>query len=530
MGFLSPTLKLKVCLIDVIFKYCSLLLVESILIYHLHPCTASTLMLKNLEEFQCVLLLELNLPSYFLEPCVYVPTTACIYSWLFKLERDYWKIHITLFKSRARWSMQGEKPTAYFLGLEKRRSKDSTVSSLVNASGRIITANQQILEMAREYFADIYEEDQSELDSFPLLTEDVPQISDLHRLRINHPFSAEEFQEALKSLNRNKSPGSDGITPEFYLAFWQLVKEPFIQSIEYSLEQGTLTDQQRTGLITLIPKKGIDRHQLTNWRPITLLNSDFKILSKALAARIQSCITEVVGSDQTGFIRGRNITSNLHTIQRIVNHADDMGSPSLLLALDYSKAFDMVRWNIIEKALNLFGYGEFIISVVCTLFKDIKSCVLNAGFSSGYFHPTRGIRQGCCCSPSLFILAVELLGILVLNSEDIKGVEVQGKSAKISQYADDSTFFLNDPASLRSLLDLLEKFSRLSGLKINRHKSYLLLLGNHLHPPTSYRGIQVVDKVKILGITYKTHMSEEEQYELNFASQINKIGLFAIFG
>lgn len=436
------------------------------------------------------------------------------------------KANMAMFRSKARWSMHGEKPSAYFLGLEKRRAKDSTVTSLLGQSGRLITSNHQILEMERDFFANIYDEDPTELDStesLPLEPQDIPQISELNQQRINRPFTTEEYHEALKNLNKNKSPGSDGVTPEFYLAFWHLLKEPFFQSMEYSLENGTLSEQQRIGLITLIPKKGLDRTHLTNWRPITLLNSDFKILSKALASRIQSCITEVIEKDQTGFIRGRNITTNLHTIQSIINHADATGESSLLLALDYSKAFDMVRWDIIEKALTIFGFGDFIIAAVRTLFKDIKSCVMNAGFSSKYFFPSRGIRQGCCCSPSLFSLAVELLAIMVRGADNIKGVRIQENTAKISQYADDTTFFLHDPASLGFLLDLLEKFTRLAGLKINRQKSYLLLLGNHLHPPDSVRGIRIQDKVKILGITYKTHMSEEEQYELNFASRINKI-------
>lgn len=184
------------------------------------------------------------------------------------------------------------------------------ITSLLNSEGRIITNNKEILKMEYEYFSKIYTEDPSKLDSLdlmPLDDSDVPKISDLHSQRIKRPFSTQEFYEALKALKRNKTPGSDRLTPEFYLAFWNEIKNALIDSLQFSLEEGLLTDQQRTGINTLIPKKGMDRCQLTNWRPITLLNSDVKILSKALAARIQSCIGEVVSHDQTGFIRGRNI-------------------------------------------------------------------------------------------------------------------------------------------------------------------------------------------------------------------------------
>lgn len=206
-----------------------------------------------------------------------------------------------IFKAKARWSQSGEKPTAYFLGLEKRRSKDNMITSLLNSEGRSITDNKEILKMEQEYFSNIYVEDPSmldPLDQMPIDDADVPKVPDLLSIRINRPFSIQDFYEALKALNKNKTPGSDGLTPEFYLTFWSEIKTPLTQSLHFSIEEGLLSDQQRTGIITLIPKKGLDRRYLTNWRPITLLNSDVKILSKALATRIQSCITEVVSHDQ----------------------------------------------------------------------------------------------------------------------------------------------------------------------------------------------------------------------------------------
>lgn len=436
------------------------------------------------------------------------------------------KASAAAFKAKARWTLHGEKPSAYFLALEKRISRNNTITSLVDAEGHTISDNKSILNMEKEYFENIFKENDMDLDPvdlLPLSQDDVPTISDLHRLRINSPFTLPEFYDALKDLNKNKSPGTDGLTPEFYLTFWEDLKDEFMESIEYSIEHGCLTDQQRTGVITLIPKKDSDRQFLTNWRPITLLNSDTKILSKALAKRIQSCINEVISQDQTGFLRGRQISSNLLTIQSIIDHADDTKTQGLLLALDYSKAFDMVRWSLIDSALKLFGFGEYISSIVATLFNNIKTHASNAGFTSDPFFPTRGIRQGCCASPVLFVLAVELMAIMVRKNEKIKGITVAGQAAKISQYADDATFFLQDETSLDHLLRSLKTFTRLSGLRMNYQKSHLLLLGNHKDPPTMIKGIQVSNKVKILGLVFKSQMDENEQYLLNFAPRIDRI-------
>lgn len=294
-----------------------------------------------------------------------------------------------------------------------------------------------------------------------------------------------------------------------------------MNTINSSLEKGLLTDQQRTGIITLVPKKDLDRRCLSF--PLPLLNADLKILSKALATRIQSCIKEVVRDDQTGFIRGRNNISNLLNIQSTLDYTDTTQTEGILLAVDYSKAFNKIRWELIFKALEVFGFGQFVTAAIKLLFKEIKSCVLNAGFSSGFFFPSRGIRQGCCCSPSLFVLMVELLAIAVRKSQIIKGININGISTKLSQYADDMTFFIQDIQSLHSLLDLLDYFSRLSGLVVNPEKSHLLLLGNFKDPPTSIRNIPVDQKVKILGMVYKTQMTEDEHYSLNYASRIAKI-------
>lgn len=436
------------------------------------------------------------------------------------------KATTALFRSKSRWAMLGEKPTAYFLGMEKRASKDKTIMSLKGEAGRVITNNKEILEEERKYFEKIFTEDPSSLDSvddLPLEEDEVPTISDMHRRHISQPFTIQEFHAALKDMSKNKCPGTDGLTTEFYLHFWEILKVPFMNSISFSLTQGELSESQKIGVISLIPKKNLDRQLLSNWRPITLLNCDFKIFSKALARRVQSCIKEVVSSQQTGFIRGRSISENLTTTRTIIDYVEAKDQTGILLTADYAKAFDSFRWALTFKALQMFGFGDYIIQAIKLIFKDIKTCVTNAGFSSSYFTPTRGIRQGCCVSPSLFVLTVELLAILVCKSQLIKGLNIAGETITLSQYADDTTFFLKDFASVQLLLALIERFSRLSGLRINKSKSHLLLLGNHLHPPEAYQEIQVVDQVKILGLVFKTNITEDENYKLNFEGPLTKI-------
>lgn len=447
------------------------------------------------------------------------------------IKRELSEIYLTraneaIMRSRSNWSLLGERPTSYFLGLEKRLAKDKTITALRNKDGNIVTSNKDILATEKEFFENIYKEDSaslSSLDHLPISPEDVPRISEQQKTLMDLPFSPRELFSALKELGSNKCPGSDGITKEFYLAFWHLLQEPYQASLLHSLQSGSLSEEQKVGTITLIPKKDSDRLSLSSWRPITLLNNDLKIFSKAIAKRIQSVIRDIVSEDQTGFIKGRKISSNLANIQNIIDYTNYKQQTGLLLAIDYTKAFDTIRWDLILKALQLFGFGQFMQDSIKLLFTDIKSCIFNAGFSSGHFYPQRGIRQGCCASPALFVLTVELLATLVRKNVAIRGISVAKRMAVISQYADDTTFFISDFIAMQTLLDLINQFSKWSGLKINTFKSHLLLLGHHLHPPLSFMGIRVVSEVKILGMHFSNNMTEDRHYELNFEPQIKKI-------
>lgn len=242
-----------------------------------------------------------------------------------------------------------------------------------------------------------------------------------------------------------------------------------------------------------------------------------------LAKRLQYAAKEVISTEQTGFLQGRSIHSNLNDIQALIDHVNTGDSSSALLAVDYAKAFDTVRWGHIVEALRLCRFGGYVVDVVKMLFNDIKSCTYNAGFTSDPITPVHGIRQGCCCSPTLFVLVVEPMAIMVRKSLLIRGLEVQGKSFHISQYADDSTFFVCDLESVSTLLAILTSLAKVSGLQVNLHKSHLLLLGNHLHPPTTNEGIQVVHKIKILGVFFQNRTTEEEQYVLDYQNQLAKI-------
>ena len=174
-------------------------------------------------------------------------------------------------------------------------------------------------------------------------------------------LTKEECHASLKEFSTGKSPGTDGLTAEFYLKFWELLGQELVDSLNYAFETGELSISQKRGIITLIPKKDKNKVFLDNWRPISLLNTDYKIATKAIAARITKELPSLIHGDQTGYIKGRFIGQNVRLIADIIECMDTLDISGIALFLDFKKAFDSLEWNFITKALETFGFGAPLI-------------------------------------------------------------------------------------------------------------------------------------------------------------------------
>ena len=245
----------------------------------------------------------------------------------------------------------------------------------------------------------------------------IPQLSDRQRVNMDMQLSEEEVYRAIYSMKNNKSPGSDGLTSEFYKFFWENIKDLLVNSSSYSFGCGILSKEQIKGIIRLIPKKASDKHKLSNWRPITRLNTDYKILTKTLANRLKKYLSDIIYPDQTGFVKGRYIGTNIRFAEGIILYTTQDEEPSWLLALDFKKAFASVTWECIIETLELFGFGDNFLTWIKAIYNETEACVTNNGYNTSWFYPTRGTRQGCCLSPFLFVIVAEVLAIIVREWE-----------------------------------------------------------------------------------------------------------------
>ena len=201
-------------------------------------------------------------------------------------------------------------------------------------------------------------------------------------------------------MNNNKSPGSDGLSVEFYKIFWNDIKPFLLNSLNFSLDKNCLTDLQQQSIITLLPKKGNDTLSLNNWRPVSLLNVDYKIASKTVANRIKSLLNNIISNAQTGFLKGRYIGENVRLLEEVINTVNENNNPGLIFFSDFNKAFDNLDHAFIFKCLRHFGFSDYIIQWVKLFYNNAKSRITNNGYLSEQFQIKRGVRQGCPLSPS----------------------------------------------------------------------------------------------------------------------------------
>jgi exonuclease III len=432
-----------------------------------------------------------------------------------------------ILRSKARWTEDGEKNSKYFLNLEKRNSINKTITQL-EVNEKMITNPEDILKAEKDFYENLYKEKLSEHSktyqkaSNTFLNQNyIPKISIEQKTLGDAEISEIEILKNLKNMKNNKSPGSDGLTNEFYKFFWTDIKRFVVDSLKYALKHGEMSSDQKRGIISLIPKKNKVRTLLKNWRPISLLNTDYKLLTKVLAARLKTILPDIISSDQAGYLPGRFIGQNIRIIEDVLFYTERENKPGIILTIDFEKAFDSLNWNFLLSALKSFNFGENFIGFIKTIYYNIESSVTNAGHSSEFFKMQRGVRQGCPLSAYLFIIVAEIIALHIRNNDDIEGLNINGDFIKICLLADDTTCFLADISSLKHVLNSFKLFADCAGLKMNIEKTNAMYTGSLKDSDYYPHGLSWIKNLETLGIFFCP--SDEDSYKFNFEKRITNL-------
>ena len=214
------------------------------------------------------------------------------------------KMKAAMVRARVKHYELGDKPTKYFFELEKRNGIAKTLTHL-KVDDRTITDQKDILMEQREYYKRLYSKKETDISDLCTFVEDrhINRLSDVQKMSCEGEITLDEVKKMLSQMSNNKSPGSDGYTAEFYKFFLNDIGKYLVASLNHAFKSGKLSVTQRLGVITCIPKANKAREMLSNWCPISLLNTDYKLLPGVLANRVKPVLCDIINEDQKGFLK-----------------------------------------------------------------------------------------------------------------------------------------------------------------------------------------------------------------------------------
>ncbi len=206
-------------------------------------------------------------------------------------------------------------PTAYFFNLEKKTVQYKHMDHLRCPNGNLTANPVEMRKLAVDFFSLLYSAEKCDPDSANDVLKDLPQLEQGKRKALDDIITYGDLTEAVQQLSMGRSPGIDGLTAEFYKHFWGIIGEDFYEVVLESLKNEVLPISCRRAVLSLLPKKG-DLGFLKNWRPVSLLCLDYKILSKSIANRLKTCLNMLIHKDHTYCIPKRSIMDNLFFFKR----------------------------------------------------------------------------------------------------------------------------------------------------------------------------------------------------------------------
>lgn len=417
--------------------------------------------------------------------------------------------------AKAKFKQFGERNTKYWYALNKPPRNNDPIMVLEDKNGNLIRESEKMAKRAAEYH--------EELQKAPEWTQvrenavneiknlELPKLSEEGKELLEKSLTEEDIEQALKLSNNGKSPGNDGIPYEFWKAFpkpetdkekKEMPDVIYMLTAAFNEIEESQNDHPEftKGLMHLLYKKK-EKTKIENYRPITLLNTDYKIMTKAISMKLGKIASELIHPNQAGFVPGRSLFDQVKLSQMVLDFADIDEKNGCIIALDQEKAYDKIDHEYLWEILKEYDIPDKFIETVKTLYKKAKTVVQLNGIRTRPFNVKRGVRQGDPMSCLLYNLAIEPLAIM-LRKSDLKGMKFKGEEEKLitTLFADDTLVYLNRKDDISKLYKILETFCTASTAKFNKEKTEILPIGKE-----SYRK-KVIE-------TRKMNSKQQEPFE-----------------
>ncbi|XP_058768559.1 uncharacterized protein LOC131642300 [Vicia villosa] len=369
----------------------------------------------------------------------------------------------------------GDCNTRYFHNSLKERRRRNSLCSLLSSRGVLEDVNE-VKDFNFNHFKSFFEDSEEGRPNLSGL--DLKKLHVSEGLSLERPFTELEIKEAIWSCDVNKSAGPDGYSLDFFKRFWSVIRVDVLKMCNYFYLKGSLVKSITSSFLVLIPKTN-NPQSLGEYRPICLVGSIYKIIAKILAARLKEVIGNLVSTNQTAFVPGRNMMDGVLLVNEILDWSRRKKRSCLLLKVDFEKAYDSVSWQYLRETLLRMGFGSrWMRWMDACIFNNHMSVLVN-GSATKEFKVQKGLRQGDPLSPFLFVLAMEGLTALVKKSVEVGNFKPfmygENDSMDILQFADD-TIILGEAScdNIWNMKVILRGFELVSGLRINFSKSNII--------------------------------------------------------
>jgi len=376
-----------------------------------------------------------------------------------------------IFRSKAKWSEEGEKSTKYFLNLLKDRQKKMLIRK-ITSNGKTFYKQDEITKAISKFYKDLYKKQADLNDPSPTdaIFKELPKLDENDKNKLVEPITIDELYKTLNTC-KESAPGPDGISYEVYKKTWEISGNVILNAWNHSIRIGQTSQSQREAVITLLEKKGKDKSELINLRPISLSNCDIKICTKTIALRTNMVLEKLLCTTQTGYVPGRQVTNNNRLIEEIIEMVNKSDDEAFLITLDAQKAFDSVDHKYLLEVLRAYDFPEMYVKWVKVIYTNLEASVLVNGYTTEKFRIEQSVKQGDALSCALFVLAIEPL---------LRNIQCN------------------------------KRFSKKSGIKLNVNKTEIMVIGKKQGILKTFKlehneeSVNIVeqDSVKICGITY----------------------------
>ena len=376
---------------------------------------------------------------------------------------------------------EGDRNTGFFHRMANSHIRRNSISS-IKINGRRLVKEAEVKEGLVGAFQSLLSASNNWCPPYPDIYFNL--IGADQTAKLEEMFTEEEILAAVSRLNDNKAPGPDGFPIAFWSFSWDFVKEEVMDFFKEFFQHDQFVKNLNATFLVLVPK-GSTVEDLKDLRPISLVGSLYKILSKVLANRIKRVMRLIISQSQNAFVEGRQILNAALIANEAVDSILRRKEKGILCKLDIEKAYDHIRWDFLLQTLERMGFGSKWIRWINWCISTASFSVMFNGSPTGFFWSSRGLRQGDPLSPYLFVIGMEVLSCLLKRAMEgnfISGCRLGGRDGGemvISHllYADDTIIFCE--AKFEQLMCLkwtLMWFEAFSGLKINLSKSEIIPL------------------------------------------------------